>query len=90
MGEYLRPVQLDELRSLRPALIGGKIQPEALGRPDEHQHDAGVDGAHEGVFGRQDPRPGHVIAEERKSPSPARFPSGRAPHVRLSRSRSSS
>ena len=56
LGEDLRPVELDELRSLRPALIGDEIQPEALGRPDEHQHDAGVDGADEGVLRRQDAR----------------------------------
>ena len=52
-GEDFGAVEFDELRALRPALVGEQLELEPLGRPDEHHHHAGVGGSHEGVLGRE-------------------------------------
>ena len=53
VGEDLGAVQFDQLGALRPAVVGEQVELEAFGRPDEHHHDAGVGGGHEGILRRQ-------------------------------------
>ena len=51
VGENLGAIQLDQLGALGPAVVRNQLEFEALGGPDEHHHDAGVGGGHEGILG---------------------------------------
>ena len=53
-SERLGAVELDEFRALSRALVREKLKVEALAGPEEHEHDAGIHRAYEGVLRGED------------------------------------